>query len=616
MTIEFSSPPDAVLPSHFAAWVKERSLRSFSDILKANSITTFYQEAPNLSAFREAVARENTRTSVTDDVDDSLCDVYRRTVPTMTYEDYRPFITRFQESTKSDVLAVSNVMNLFAPGLPAFIAHSSGTSGGLPKWFAKYGRHPNGKQTCCSIMDTIRPNITGGTLCFAGSLLTKKILTLADADGEPVAHIPVCPGSTGLIRIHSGRDVSRDHFLIPLKDPNVTSPFAVSFIPDFKTFLLIHTLFALADRELACISCFFGTVLRDLYRTVEGSWDLLIQSIEVGVIPDLEGLDDLKEHLQAHFAPNAQRADELRAVGRNAASPGWLKRLWPNLRNVVAITSGAYATIVAEIRHYLGPDIEIHSMGIPSTESCYALPYHTMHEELYRISAADDFIEFLPLGHGREPSLLKGPWEVVAGESYEVALTTYDGLWRYAIGDIVTVVGFDPRDGQPVVRFQGRTSGDFRLQHTVIPEKEVVDAVRAAQTCTGTIAEFTATADFRKPAVSHGFFVELQDELGPRAALAPETIKNHLCTANFNYAKDLEGGRVGLPTVRVVCKGTFMEYRTWKIKQMGISFVQIKVPIVTWDKELVAWLEERVDTELVQSVTCKDSQLHSFIDRS
>jgi hypothetical protein len=103
---------------------------------------------------------------------------------------------------------------------------------------------------------------------------------------------------------------------------------------------------------------------------------------------------------------------------------------------------------------------------------------------------------------------------------------------------------------------------------------------------------------------------------GPRAALAPETIKNYLCTANSNYAKDLEGGRVGLPTVRVVRKGTFMEYRAWKIKQMGISFVQIKVPIVTWDKELVAWLEERVDTELVQSVTCKDSQLHSFIDRS
>jgi hypothetical protein len=78
----------------------------------------------------------------------------------------------------------------------------------------------------------------------------------------------------------------------------MTIPFAVYFIPDFKTFMIINTLFALADRELACISGGFATVLRDFYRTVEECWDLLIQSIEDGVIPDLEGLDGLKEYLQ------------------------------------------------------------------------------------------------------------------------------------------------------------------------------------------------------------------------------------------------------------------------------------------------------------------------------
>jgi hypothetical protein len=217
MTIEFPSPPDSVLLPHLAALVKERSLRSFSDILKANSITTFYQEAPNLSAFREALVRENTGTSATDDVDDSSYDVYRRTVPTMTYEEYWPFIARFRECVEPDVVSVSTVTNLFAPGLPAFIAHSSGTSGGLPKWFAKYGRHPNGRQTCCGIMENVRPKITDGTLCVISSLLTKKILTLADANGEPVVHIPVCPGSAGTARVHSGHDVLRDHSLMPLK---------------------------------------------------------------------------------------------------------------------------------------------------------------------------------------------------------------------------------------------------------------------------------------------------------------------------------------------------------------------------------------------------------------
>jgi hypothetical protein len=62
-----------------------------------------------------------------------------------------------------------------------------------------------------------------------------------------------------------------------------------------------------------------------------------------------------------------------------------------------------------QMRHYLGPDIEIHGMGITSTESYYALPYHSLDGELYRISAADDFVEFLPLGRNREPSQLQGP---------------------------------------------------------------------------------------------------------------------------------------------------------------------------------------------------------------
>lgn len=104
--------------------------------------------------------------------------------------------------------------------------------------------------------------------------------------------------------------------------------------------------------------------------------------------------------------------------------PGWLKRVWPNLRKIVATTSGAYVTIVPEVnyicsnvytmmttfdqlRHYLGPDVEIHSLGITSTESYYALPYDVLDGELYRLSDGDDFIEFLPLGLDRRPSLLR-----------------------------------------------------------------------------------------------------------------------------------------------------------------------------------------------------------------
>lgn len=57
-------------------------------------------------------------------------------------------------------------------------------------------------------------------------------------------------------------------------------------------------------------------------------------------------------------------------------------------------------------------------------------------------------------------------------------------------------------------------SSDFRLANTALPEKDIIDAMRAVQVYTGPITEFTTTADFRKFAICHGFFVELQDDPG------------------------------------------------------------------------------------------------------
>ncbi|KAH7889088.1 GH3 auxin-responsive promoter [Phlebopus sp. FC_14] len=584
-----SSPPcpDVILLPHTVESVKDRSLKLLADIFRANSSTTFYREALHLHDLRNSG-----EDPLAADTVDTLYGIYRRTVPMMTYEDYRPFFTRFR-----DCAPVSEVKDLFAPGLPSFIAHSSGTSGGVPKRFAKYMRVPHGHRGCCAIMGTLKPTIPDGTLCIISSMTAKGVMVLTDSSGDPTARIMICTVSSGTARIHNGHDIMNDHRLLPVKVSNSTSPTATSFIPNFASLMTIHALFALADRQLAVISGVFSTVVRDFYRVVEGRWEFLIQCIEDGIIPDLEGLGELRGHLQAHFSPNVQRAEELRTIDRDAANAGWLKRVWPNLRRVVATSSGAYATVMPELRHYFGPQVEIRSLGITSTESYYALPYHPLDGERFRICDTGDFVEFLPLGVD-QPSLIKGQWEVTTGEAYEIILTTRDGLWRYRLGDIVTVIGFDPRDGQPIIRFTGRSSSDFRLAHTVIPEKEVLAAVRAVEQWTGTIAEFTATADHRSFASCHGFFIEVQGELLPEASRAPEALKKHLCSINMNYAGDIERGLVGSPTIRVVRQGTFTEYRAWKAQQLGSGFGQIKIPTVTWDEGLIKWLEERVVTEL------------------
>ena len=55
------------------------------------------------------------------------------------------------------------------------------------------------------------------------------------------------------------------------------------------------------------------------------------------------------------------------------------------------------------------------------------------------------FYEFVPLGQENDkyPDA-KGAWEVKAGETYSLVISGCNGLWRYAIGDTVTVTDTNP----------------------------------------------------------------------------------------------------------------------------------------------------------------------------
>lgn len=80
--------------------------------------------------------------------------------------------------------------------------------------------------------------------------------------------------------------------------PRNTSPLAVSFISHYRTFLLMHVLFALNDPTLEMINTMFSTIFLDFARLLEDQWDLLVDTLESGVVPEMEGMAAVKGHLQ------------------------------------------------------------------------------------------------------------------------------------------------------------------------------------------------------------------------------------------------------------------------------------------------------------------------------
>ncbi|KAI5991936.1 hypothetical protein EDD15DRAFT_2530579 [Pisolithus albus] len=111
----------------------------------------------------------------------------------------------------------------------------------------------------------------------------------------------------------------------------------------------MHVLFALVEPKLETINTLFTITCRDLCRAIHDQWNDFIRCIETDAIPDLEGIDKVKENPQVRWRflqPNPNRAEELCRIGKATETSGWFKRLWPELRVILATAGGPFSTVI------------------------------------------------------------------------------------------------------------------------------------------------------------------------------------------------------------------------------------------------------------------------------
>ena len=191
-----SNPPQPLLS--LTSDLKERSEKrtkaNLFQILTKLSGTIFFQEAPALVALRNALGDSHTPLLPDGSENHELLYNFLSHVPLTTYEDYQPFVARFLDKSPR----LSDVNNLLAPGLPAFIAHSSGTSGGHLKHFLKY---PNpgrlGRR-----WDS--PEVPGYKICSFSLLNIDRCIKVVDDDDKTVEDIPVSIATAGGNRLRLG----------------------------------------------------------------------------------------------------------------------------------------------------------------------------------------------------------------------------------------------------------------------------------------------------------------------------------------------------------------------------------------------------------------------------
>ncbi|KAH7926609.1 hypothetical protein BV22DRAFT_1128079 [Leucogyrophana mollusca] len=581
--------PITVLTPELSGRLKERTEGVLAHLIKTNMHTRYVCESPVFDDFRSAV--ENLGETGCEDRDEMLLESYRTHIPLTNYDSYEPFVSKFLGPS----CAEEEVKDLFSPGLPYFIAVSSATSGKAAKFFAKY-RHPPGISYETVDRSANPVSKSGGKNCIVYSLNYRQLVEVKDQGGETLKRFPVTLMSSGSIRMQNGMDIEKDPWMIKLTAPRATSPVAVSYVRNYRSFLLMHALFALADPMLETMNTLFGTVFLDLVRYMEEEWDYLISCIETGQLPDYEGVDHVREYLEPKFAPNPSRAAELRAIGIATTTPGWLVKIWPEFKVVVGIASGVFAAAIPKMRHYLGPTVLMRSLGFTASETYIGMVYNPSDLNLFKV-ACDDIIEYLDVSRNQTAASLVPAWEIEAGHKYEVVVTTRDGMWRYRLGDIIEVAGFDPGDGAPILKYVERRNVAIRLGGAMTSEKQLADAIFAAQDALGQVLEFTVMIDDRVLPCRFGYLVEVQGTVAA-SSKALEQLRDDLCRSNVNIKRSLELKTIGEPTIRILKPGTFRDFRKWKIESSNSGAGQMKVPVVLWDQAAQNWMLERVIQEV------------------
>jgi len=293
-----------------------------------------------------------------------------------------------------------------------------------------------------------------------------------------------------------------------------------------------------------------------------------------------------------------ERLAEL-ARARGGGSPGRLADIWPRLEMLShgGVAWAPYRDRFAALLEGGGAETrEVY----PASEGFFAVADRADGEGLRLLLDTGIFYEFIPLDalDSAEPDC-RWVGDAEPGVNYALAVTTCAGLWRYLVGDTVTVVERDP----PRVLVTGRTSYMLSAfgEHVIGAEAEraVAEAARAVG---ATVTDFAAGSLFPEEAGARGghlYIVEFGAEAGgggidpDRQARFAERLDRVLCGLNDDYAAHRAGGYgMDAARVRILPPGGFAAW----MKSRGKLGGQNKVPRIVNDRALFAQLQTFADS--------------------
>ncbi|KAG5551146.1 hypothetical protein RHGRI_009539 [Rhododendron griersonianum] len=524
-------------------------------------------------------------------------ETFKKLVPVIKYEDIQPEINRIANGDKSAILCSQPISEFLT---------SSGTSGGerklMPTIEEELGRRSLLYSLLMPVMNQFVPGLDKGK-----GMYFLFIKSEAKTPGGLVAR----PVLTSYYK--------STHFKNRPYDPytNYTSPNETILCPDSYQSMYSQMLCGLfQNKEVLRVGAVFASGFIRAIRFLEKHWQLLCNDIRTGSINPQITDPSVRESVMRIVKPDPELADFIESECGKESWKGIITRLWPNTKYVDVIVTGTMSQYIPTLDHY--------SNGLPLVCTMYASsecyfgvnlnPLCKPSDVSYTLIPTMAYFEFLPVQRNndvntnsiampktldeKEQKELVDLVDVKLGQEYELVVTTYAGLYRYRVGDVLRVAGF--KNKAPQFTFICRKNVALSIDSDKTDEVELQTAVKNAVNhlipFDATLTEYTSYADLSTIPGHYVLFWELT--VNGSTPIPPSVFEDCCLTIEESFNSVYRQGRasdksIGPLEIRIVDVGTFDKLMDYAIS-LGASINQYKAPRCVKYEPIIELLNDKV----------------------
>ncbi|KZV32362.1 hypothetical protein F511_03645 [Dorcoceras hygrometricum] len=510
-----------------------------------------------------------------DDWSAKIVSKFKKNVPVITYKEIRPYIVRIANGEGSSLIT----------GHP--ITEFSGTSEGEPKLMPSIAEDHDRRTF---LYNLITPLINQ----YVMGLDEGKAMYLyfVKAESSTPCGLPVRTVLTSYYRSRHFQHRPHDIF------NDFTSPNATILCYDSNQSMYCQLLAGILHRrKVIRLGAVFASALLRAISFLERHWRDFCLDIRAGklgaAIDDPECRYAMSDVLDR---PYPDLADEIEQICCETTSwKGIICRLWPNAKFIEAVVTGSMSQYVPALRYYSDEKVPLICTMYASSE-CYLgvnlRPLCDHSEVCFTLLPNMGYFEFIAIPTGengmfsveeeKDEIKLVELVNVKLGCYYELVVTTFSGLNRYRIGDVLQVTGFEKK--APSFRFICRRNVVLSIDNDKTSEEDLHRSITVAtkkllEPRHTFLLEYTSYADTSSVPGHYVIYWEINGTPHPDAQLLKECCIAVEEGLDYVYRRCRTNDKsVGPLEIRIVKKGTFEKLMDLFIAQAGASINQYKTP--------------------------------------